>query len=155
VKARDLRAEEGGRALLFDRLTDHAPEKPVEEKPLRTLSADALRDSIRREVNRILNTRCTTPPDVLAAREWTILDYGLPDYSGSYTRSTSDQSRLEAAMTRAILTFEPRLINPSVSVLPELAGERTLFFEIQGGMRIGTQIEPVSFPLKLSPTSDR
>lgn len=155
MKARDLRAEEGGRALLFDRLTDLSPEKSVEEKPLRTLSVDALRESIRREVHRILNTRCTTPPEVLERRDWTVLDYGLPDYSGWYTRSTEDQARLEVAMTRAIRAFEPRLVQPSVELLPVIEGERTLFFQIHGAVQIGTQLEPVSFPLALASSSER
>jgi type VI secretion system protein ImpF len=155
VKARDLRADEGGRALLFDRLTDLSPEKPVEEKPLRTLSVDALRESIRREIHRILNTRCTTPPQELENREWTVLDYGLPDYTGAYTRSTEDQARLERAMTRAIRAFEPRLVDPSVELLEGMEGERSLFFQIYGGVRVGTQLEPVSFPLSLSSPAER
>jgi type VI secretion system protein ImpF len=151
MAARDLRAEEGGRVPLFDRLVDLAPHQRDEERPLRTLTTEGLHASIRREVQQLLNTRCITPLEVLDARDWTVLDYGLPDYSGWYTRSPEAKGRLEALMTRAIEAFEPRLADPSVRLLERVEGERTLFFEIQGSVRVGQGFEPVSFPLALNP----
>lgn len=136
---------------LFDRLVDLEPHQPDEERPLRTLTSEGLHASIQKEVSQLLNTRCTTPLEELEARGWTVLDYGLPDYSAWYTRSTDDQSRLEDLIRRTIEAFEPRLAQPSVRLLERVEGERTLFFEIQGAIRIGQTFEPVSFPLALNP----
>lgn len=148
MKVRDLRASEGGRALLFDRLTDREPSKrDVEESPFRTLSREALRESLRSELSRLLSTRSSTPPDVLERREPTVIDYGLPDYSGWYTRAPTDQQRLAELALRTIRAFEPRLLNPEVRVLPPGADDHALRVHVQGSMRVGGVMEPVSFPL--------
>jgi type VI secretion system lysozyme-like protein len=150
MSARDLRAEEGGRVPLFDRLVDLEPHRKEEERPLRILTSDELQGSIRKEVQQILNTRCTTPLEELEARAWTVLDYGLPDYSAWYTRSPESKAQLETLMEQAISAFEPRLEQPRVKLLEGMEGERTLFFEIYGAMRVGQELEPVSFPLALN-----
>lgn len=152
VRARDIRAGEGGRALLFDRLTDLSPELPEEERPFRTLSRDELRQSIRRELARILNARSITPLEILESREWTVLDYGLPDYSGWYTRASSARTKLEELVRRTIETFEPRLVNPVVRVAHADEGEHLLRVHVEGSMQVGRTMEPVSFPLALQPT---
>lgn len=148
MEVRDLRAGEGGRALLFDRLTDREPSKrDVEETPFRTLSREALRESLRSELSRLLSTRSSTPPGVLERREPTVIDYGLPDYSGWYTRAPSDQQRLAELALRTIRAFEPRLVDPRVQVLPPDDEDHTLRIHVQGAMRVGGVLEPVAFPL--------
>ena len=50
---------EGARALLFDRLVDVSPEWDEHER--RILNRDQLKASVRRELERLLNTRCSIP----------------------------------------------------------------------------------------------
>jgi type VI secretion system protein ImpF len=146
---RDSKSTEGTRALLFDRLTDLDPSSEVEQQPLRVLTVTQMRDSVQRELERLLNTRSPTPSEELEKRDWTVLDWGLPDYSGWYTRSAPSQLRLAELIERSINAFEPRLIDPSVRVEPRDGSDRTLMVWIEGTIRIGTLLEPVSFPLAL------
>lgn len=146
---RDSQSTEGARALLFDRLVDARPSEPVERHPLRVLSVAEVRDSVRRELSRLLNTRSPTPPEVLERRPWTVLDWGLPDYSGWYTRSAPSQERLARLIEATIEAFEPRVVDPVVTVERREGQDRGLTVWIAGSVRIGTLLEPVSFPLAL------
>jgi type VI secretion system lysozyme-like protein len=146
---RDTRSTQGARALLFDRLVDLDPSDPVEQRPLRVLSLEEMLESVRRELERLLNTRSPTPPEELEGREWTVLDWGLPDYSGWYTRSAVSQERLARLIEATIRAFEPRMIDPHVIVKPTEGNDRMLIVHIDGAVRVGTMLEPVSFPLAL------
>ena len=56
---RDPKPVEGGRALLFERLTDADPRSPMEEaRPFRVHEHQELKESVRRELACLLNTRC-------------------------------------------------------------------------------------------------
>ncbi len=131
------------------------PSDPVEQQPLRVLSVDETVESLRRELERLLNTRSPTPPEELEERAWTVLDWGLPDYSGWYTRSAPSQARLARLVEATIRAFEPRMIDPKVAVEHREGSDRTLIVRIEGSIRIGTLLEPVSFPLTLESGSSR
>lgn len=146
---RDSKSTKGARALLFNRLVDLAPASKVEQQPLRVLTVDELRVSIQQELERLLNTRSPTPAEELESKEWTVLDWGLADYTGWYTRSAPSQQRLARLIERTIRAFEPRLIDPSVTVEWRDPTDRSLQVWIEGSIRVGTLIEPVSFPLAL------
>src|ERR1700760_882719 len=93
-------------APLFDRLVDRAPEVPAEPRPLRTLDPRGLRESVRRELERKLNTRSPLPADDLAGREdLTVLEYGIPDLSAFSAANEDDQRLLTALVARAVAAF--------------------------------------------------
>ncbi len=146
---RDSKAREGARAPLFDRLVDMDATEKTEHEPLRVLTVDGLRGSVRQELQRLLNTRSPTPPEELEGREWTVLDWGLADYSGWYTRSAPSQSRLARLIERTIRAFEPRMLDPKVKVQEREGSDRGLSVWLEGNVRVGTLLEPVSFPLAI------
>ncbi|MEQ9400072.1 MAG: type VI secretion system baseplate subunit TssE [Longimicrobiales bacterium] len=146
---RDSKSTDGARALLFDRLVDLDRSEPVEQQPLRVLDVAGVRDSVQRELARLLNTRSPTPPEVLEGREWTVLDWGLPDYTGWYTRSAPSQHRLARLVEATIEAFEPRMVDPRVSVERQEGNDRGLLVWIDGSIKVGTLLEPVSFPLAI------
>ena len=146
---RDSKATEGARAPLFDRLVDLNVTERTEQQPLRVLTVDGLRDSIQRELQRLLNTRSPTPPEELEGREWTVLDWGLADYSGWYTHSAPSHDRLARLIERTILAFEPRMLDPKVKVREREGSDRGLSVWLEGSVRVGTLLEPVSFPMAL------
>jgi type VI secretion system protein ImpF len=139
------------RAPLFDRLTDLDPRSGAEPRPLRTLDRRGLRESVRRELERLLNTRSSLPADRLAEREeLTVLEYGIPDLSAFSAADPEDQKRLAALVTRAVAAFEPRL-RAVRAVFERLdTTGRLAEIRIEGVLTIDEVSEPVAFPTLLT-----
>jgi type VI secretion system protein ImpF len=139
------------RAPLFDRLTDLDPRSSVELRPLRTLDRRGLRDSVRRELERLLNTRSSLPADRLAEREpLTVLEYGIPDLSAFSAGDPEDQKRLVTVIARAVAAFEPRLRDTRV-VFERLDGSgRLAEMRIEGILTVDAVSEPIAFPTLLT-----
>lgn len=144
----------GARALLFERLVDHEPYVPREPQPFRTLSVPEIRASVRREVERLLNTRCAASAEALDGRERTVLDYGLPDFSALAPQRGADRQRLAGQITRAITAFEPRLRQVRVTVEPPTTTQRRLLAHIEAVLVVGTVTEPMAFPVALIEAPD-
>lgn len=134
------------RAPLFDRLVEKSRDSE-EPRPLRTpLNREGLLESVRRELERLLNTRSSLPVDRLEEREeLTVLEYGIPDLSAFSSGKPEDQVRLAAAVARAVSAFEPRLRAPRVSVLGLEDHERSLALSIDATLVGDPVAEPVSF----------
>ncbi len=148
---RDLRALVGSPVPLFDRLVDGEPERRYEERPLRVLTGPELVESVERELNRLLNTRGSRRSVKLPPDQRTVLDYGLPDFSGRFSGSEVDRQWLAEQVVETIRAFEPRLHEPVAEVLPRdpSSGAEGVRLEIGGEVRQGTFMEPVSFPLTI------
>ena len=146
---RDPKPVEGGRALLFERLVDSEPRSREEEaQPLRVHDREELKESVRRELARLLNTRSSVPSHLLlGAQERTVLDYGIPDFSSLSAQSGDDQNRLARIIAQAITAFEPRLRDVQVLVERVRANDRALLLRINAVLAVGLFAEPVSFPV--------
>ncbi len=127
----------GHRPLLFERLGDNAGEAP-------TLDRQALADSVREELTRLLNSRragptLSTPP--------TVLDYGIGDWSGLQASNSDDRRRIAREVRAAITHFEPRLKAGEVEVRQVAGQPRRLNILVSGMLRQGGQQWPVAFVL--------
>jgi type VI secretion system protein ImpF len=103
---------------LLDRLTDHAPDVPVESREHRILSARALREGVLRDLGWLLNATnllSVTDAPALPYVAASVLNYGMPDISGA-SLAGMQLADLERAIRQAIWDFEPRLNRSSVSV---------------------------------------
>ena len=137
-------------APLFDRLVDREPQVPAEPRPLRTLDPRGLRESVRRELERMLNTRSSLPVDRLAEREeLTVLEYGIPDLSAFSAANEDDQRLLAGLVARAVAAFEPRLRGVRVAFERLEGGQRSLRLRIDAELMTNEVAEPVSFPTLL------
>jgi type VI secretion system protein ImpF len=144
------------RAPLFDRLTDLDPESAGELRPMRTLDRTGLRESVRRELGRLLNTRSSIPVDQLAQRpELTVLEYGIPDLSAYSAGNDDDQRLLAGVVARAVSAFEPRLRDVRVAVVRLDDDQRSLFLRIDAVLTADEVAEPVSFPALMGLKSGR
>jgi type VI secretion system protein ImpF len=145
------------RVLLFDRLID-APVKVgplVPAEPYRALDRAGLRASIRRELQRLIETRSIMSYGQLLLGDdslRSVTDYGLPDFGWMRSESPTEQRRLTQAVARTIAVFEPRIERPQVTVERYLPAESRLRVNVTGVLRIGRTREPISFPLLLSMT---
>lgn len=142
--ASDPRAQ----ASVVDRLLDDDPKNSRDPVVNRAQSVGSFKASVRRDLEWLLNTRCTAsamPPDL--AEVWNSLySYGLPDIGSFAARSPGDRERLGQAIRRAIEIFEPRLADVTVafdSEIDSLASE--VRFSIHALLLMDPVPEQVSF----------
>lgn len=133
------------RAPLFDRLVDLEPHRHREIRPQRTLDRRELKESVRRELARLIGTRCPVSAAEMEDRPRTVIDYGIPDFSSFSAARHDDRKRLAAAVREAIEAYEPRLREVEVIIEPASGG-----FELSGRIEavlVGDEVaEAVSFP---------
>ena len=139
------------RAPLLDRLVDEDPRRASETVPKRALTRRQYRDSVRRDLVWLLNTRAPIPTRFAAPSagggELTVLDYGIPDFGDLFSANRRDWSRLARSIERALAAFEPRLANPVVEVVAEAGDIRRLGVHISATLIAERDREPFSFPL--------
>jgi type VI secretion system protein ImpF len=143
----------GARALLFDRLVDVYPEKDEHEQPLRILNRAQLKASVRRELGRLLNTRCSISLHQLGEEERSVVNYGIPDFSSLSPHNADDHALIASIVGQTIAAFEPRLRQVHVDVGPASGAESALWLNISAELVVGVFAEPVSFPLILNSKS--
>lgn len=132
------------RAPLFDRLAGGR----------RTLDLRGLHQSLRRELELLLNTRSSFPSQRLPGAPLTVLDYGLPALTQFSSRNPQHQNELAAAMRVAIETYEPRLTAVQVRVVPREDDELFLQLEIDAHVNVDAAREPVSFVIVVDPQKE-
>ncbi|MEZ5353926.1 MAG: type VI secretion system baseplate subunit TssE [Bryobacteraceae bacterium] len=126
--SRDLRAQ----ASVLDRLLDDAPGNTRDAVISRAQSLQNFRAAVRRDLEALLNTRCTVPdmpPDMEEVGN-SVYTYGLPDLSSFTAGSAQDRAKLMQAVRVAIERFEPRLANVEVEAGDETATKLELRFSI-------------------------
>jgi type VI secretion system lysozyme-like protein len=133
------------RTPLFDRLVDRDPRLRREVRPMRTLDRRGLRESVRRELELLFNTRCPFPAHRLAGRAPSVIDYGIPDFSTFSPRSFEDRERLADLLRRAVEAFEPRLAHVRVYIEPAPGENLALTGRIEAVLLADPVPEPVSF----------
>ena len=139
---------EGARVLLFDRLDNRAL-LPAESARLKVLDRPGLRESVRRELSRLLNTRCPIPTHMVGQEERSVVNYGIPDFSSLSPSNTDDQKRLADIINSTITAFEPRLRQIKVSVERFMENERSLYVKIDAMLIVQSITEPVTFQVYL------
>jgi type VI secretion system protein ImpF len=140
---------------VLDRLIDQEPERKLEPPLTRARSLRELKAALRRDLEWLLNTRRTIEesPASLKELERSLYNYGLPDVSSLYLRSSNDQNTLLKAIRVAINYFEPRLLNIKVALEPAAADTRVIRFSIEGLLRMDPAPEHVFFDTMLEPMS--
>jgi type VI secretion system protein ImpF len=109
--------------------------------------ASALRESVARELGRLLNTRSRLTFEQFAASEGTVLDYGVPDFSGKSLHSGPDRDAIAGAVKRAVTLFEPRLTNVTVGFVFPSDHSTHAVLTIGADMRSGINVAHVAFEL--------
>lgn len=132
---------------LMDRLTgEHG----------RSMSLEQYKDSVARDLEDLLNTRCALPEELLSAYpECTrsIANYGLTDFAGMCLSSADDRARICAALKAAIERHEPRLRNVQARLERQAGDINRVSFAIYGTLCGLSCNETVSFDAVLQPSS--
>jgi type VI secretion system protein ImpF len=134
----ELTPQERLQPSLLDRLTDLEPDKKTETRDRRVLSFRRLKESVLRDLAWLLNTghlQTVQPLDAYPAVAGSVLNYGVPDFSGLIAAGM-DAAVLEKAVHRAIVSFEPRIAPKSLRVSVVMASEamnrNAMTFKIEG-----------------------
>lgn len=133
----------GIRPLLFERLAFSEDES---QRPT-FLDREALADSVRSELMRLLNTRRAAANMTLPQ---TLLDYGIADWSSLQASNSDDRRRMTREIRAAITQFEPRLQLSDVDVQSVQGHPQRLSIRLDGILRNDRQQWPVAFILHTS-----
>jgi type VI secretion system protein ImpF len=178
----------GARALLFERLVDTElspkddwpplfqrlvaaePDQPgkkesprkKESPPFRVLTREELRQSVKRELGQLLNSRCPVPLKLLEQEERTVINYGIPDFTSLSPQSADDRKLIASIIRQTITAFETRLRNVRVTAEYVEGDERRLNISVEADLvtetvvevrsytEFSSSVEPVSFPIVLN-----
>jgi type VI secretion system protein ImpF len=142
---------------LIDRLIDREPENRTEATDARNQSLQELKNSVRRDLEWLLNSRRTPIEPPPSAKElWrSVYSFGLPDFTGVALTKGEDLNQLARIVETAVTTFEPRLLNVTVSVRPLEENSHTLRFQIDALMRTEPAPARVSFDTTLELTKGK
>ncbi|MDC9612699.1 type VI secretion system baseplate subunit TssE [Xenorhabdus khoisanae] len=138
-KAARITAKDRMQPLLLDKLTDNEPDKKQEATNSFLLSHSALRQSVLRDLQWLLNSinseseQDLSPfPEILRS----VYNFGLPPLAGKYV-SGIEWEDIQHRIIRAIHIFEPRIIPDELEIncisdTHSLTLYNTLSVEIKG-----------------------
>jgi type VI secretion system protein ImpF len=132
---------------IIDRLVDYEPDNPREAPKSRSQSLKELKQSVRRDVEWLLNTRIShdNVPEGLEEVCKSLAVYGLPDFVGMSSRDTEERKNLEKNIETALRIFEPRFMNLKVTLQDLNRLERGVNFHIEANLRLEPTPEPIVF----------
>jgi type VI secretion system protein ImpF len=127
---------------LIDRLTDQ------EQWPeTRTASISMYRESLKRDVEWLLNTRQPVIPDLegYPATAASVLNFGLPDIHSFDGSAGREHNALTVALEKCIRVFEPRINQARVFLTRTDLLSRSLMFHIEGQIIYENMNEEIKF----------
>ena len=140
---------------VFDRLVDSEPRNGREAPLTHARSVHQLKESVRRDLEWLLNTRLVAilPDERLREVNRSAYVYGLPDFTAYSLSNPDDQNKLIRHLQAAIKLFEPRLGKVRVAPMDGLAATRTLRFRIEAMLLMDPAPEHISFDTVLQLSS--
>lgn len=145
----ELTTQERLQPSLLDRLTDDEPDKPMESRDKRVISATKLRECVTRDIAWLLNCVNLGNDGLLAdypdvARS--VVNFGIPDLTGA-TIAGLDGATLQRQLRDAIHAFEPRLTAESLKVM--VSADATRMDRRSLSFRIDSEMWAQPLPLNL------
>jgi type VI secretion system protein ImpF len=141
---------------VLDRLLDDEPELTREAPASGNQLLRELRDSVRRDLENLLNTRhrCLSWPEGLEELEHSVFDYGVPDLTGANLASKRRRLTFLRSIEAIIKRFEPRFKTVKVTPLEkEDPVDRTLRFRIDAVMYAEPVPESVVYDSLVEPVT--
>lgn len=142
------------RPSILDRLIDQDPETPMDVEKSRFVQLAELRNSVRRDLESLLNTRCRviSPLETLEETQDTILNYGLPDLATVNMLNLDQQQEFAKKVEDILKTYEPRFKSVNVQyVTSHDQNDRTMRFRIDAVIWADPAPEIVVFDSVLEP----
>jgi len=121
------------RPSVLDRLFDDEPYNQTERDPGHHQIVKQLRNSIRRDLELLLNTRfyLSEPPDDYIELDNSLLNYGLPDLATVNIIDIDKRNEFSTKLEQTLKYFEPRFKSVKVSFIDNSDNtDHTLRFRI-------------------------
>ena len=121
------------RPSVLDRLFDNETHNRAEQDPDHHQLLRELRNSIRRDLEFLLNTRfyISEPPDEFPELNKSLLNYGLPDLASVNIIDIEKRNEFAKKLEQTLSYFEPRFKSVKVSFMENFdKSDRTLRFRI-------------------------
>ncbi|MEO0443309.1 MAG: type VI secretion system baseplate subunit TssE [Pseudomonadota bacterium] len=144
------------RASILDRLIDNEPHLNSEAEQNKHQQLSGLRNSIRRDLENLLNTRCriVEPPSDCTELANSQLNYGLPDLATINIADVDKKKQFTAKLESIIKTFEPRFKSVKVCYLDNAKStDHTVRFRIDATIYADPVPESIIFDSALEPIS--
>ena len=134
-----VRAADRQDPALLDRLVDDAPQQPHDAVDRRVVGDKQLRRAVLRDLGWLLNATCLLDETHRRSYPWlvqSVLNFGLPPLAGQLA-SRIDVPLMERTLRQALLRFEPRLVEETLTVraleaASVLETHNIIEFEIRG-----------------------
>jgi type VI secretion system lysozyme-related protein len=120
---------------LFERLCSQTED-------VRAFDQNALAESVRCELDRLLNTRRTHRAH---GTPLSVIDYGIGDWSALQPQRDEDRRTLLREIRQAIQAFEPRLQLSELDIQTQHGQPQRLLIRLAGMLRAGQQHWPAVF----------
>jgi type VI secretion system protein ImpF len=140
---------------LLDRLTDGEPGVTRDPPTGRAASLRRLKQSVRRDLEDLLNTRSRPFADEgLEELGTSLVGYGLPDLTAADLGRAEARAALARLIEEVIRRYEPRLRAVRVRLSDEDEPiDRTLRFRIEALLLVEPTTEPIRFDSAVIPTT--
>ena len=137
---------------LLQRLIDDNPDQQTELRPTIKQSLSEVRDAVREDLAKLLNTRAYCRPwsPQLDELRKSVVAYGLHDGVISGMAADDWRGLLRRSIEEAIRIYEPRLRDVSVTLIEEPDNlDRSLRFRIEATLVIEAEEASVTFDSKV------
>jgi len=144
------------RPSVLDRLLDNDPNKLDNPEKDQHQQLKELRNSVRRDLINLLNTRIRIikPEEEYEELNLSLLNYGLPDLATINISNTMKRKSFTEDLEALLIEFEPRFKSVSVNYLENMDSlDRTLRFRIDATLYADPSPEVVIFDSVLDPVS--
>jgi type VI secretion system protein ImpF len=144
-------------APLLDRLMDDAPGQERDPVLSAADSMAALRASVRRDLEALLNARrrWRSLPARMPQLRTSPLSYGIPDFASGAFNDARRREELRVEIEDSIRRFEPRFLSVKVHLLDTKERlETTLRLRIEAVLHAEPAPEAVTFDTLVDPTTD-
>lgn len=142
---------------ILDRLLDDNPERQKDPPMSSGYVLRELKKSVRRDMENLLNTRyrCNDIPASLPELETSLVNYGIPDFTGASFANEEDRKELRRLIERIIRRFEPRFKEVTVHLDTRSGNrDRVIRFRIDGLLHADPAPEPIVFDTRLEPANN-
>lgn len=151
-----IRTEDPLAPSVLDRLLDDDPQTSVDPPRNEFQVLKGLKQAVRRDLQNLLNTRwrCIGWPTDLSELDESLVNYGIPDFTGANMVSGGSREDFLRIIGETIQRFEPRLKRVRVELVDNRDHEdRTLRFRIDAVLVADPEPLPVVFDSALERTS--